>query len=554
MVIKLQKILKTTVNIRKFVWKIKVGMKNKVIAILISLLFASCSLNRNTVLVEEILAAYDIPVRPGYEGRNPYWNKFAVKFMYAPAFDFKDVEGAAAYRYTVTQDVEDDPMLWSFTAEAPNLSLAPMWRDINVGNVILKVEALDKDGDVMATAGERKFYRDTPFSPPYHSAVRDYRESAILALICIHNMQPIQNWKKGPFPDMSYQLNTYAAKIIGSTISSEVLLSKLCPELKEDALKIAENAARFLMDQSRPEGEPLEYFPPTYYGDLITSGIDRNKGKTMAMEALTAAAAFLDLFDVTSKQEYFDQAMRITETYEKIQAEDGSFPIKMDFVTGEPVNAVKAMLHPMLEYLQRLEKQYGIDKFNDMYRRSEYWMKNSALKTFDMTGQFEDARVEGLEPYQNLTNCTAAPYASFLLGKEDMTPEELCDARDLINFCEDQFVYWASPEKKYGVQHYHTPHVVEQYRYRVPIDHSACNVANAWLSLYEVTGDEIAFMKAKALIDNITIMQDINTGMIPTYWCNFLTAENWTNCTLLSIQTLLRMDEITSSNIPRSRN
>jgi maltose/maltodextrin transport system substrate-binding protein len=162
-----------------------------------------------------------------------------------------------------------------------------------------------------------------------------------------------------------------------------------------------------------------------------------------------------------------------------------------------------------------------------------------------MTGQFEDARIVGLEPYENLTNCTAAPYATYLLGKDITTEEDLADAKDLINFCEDQFVYWASPEKKYGVQLHHTPHVVEQYRYRMPIDHSACNVANAWLSLYEETGDEIAFMKAKALIDNITIMQDINTGMIPTYWTNFLVAENWTNCTLLSVQTLLRMGEIT---------
>jgi maltose/maltodextrin transport system substrate-binding protein len=172
-------------------------------------------------------------------------------------------------------------------------------------------------------------------------------------------------------------------------------------------------------------------------------------------------------------------------------------------------------------------------------------MEEVAVETFNMTGQFEDVNVLGLEPYENLTNCTAAPYATYLLGKPNISEEDLADAKDLINFCEDQFVYWASPEKKYGVQLHHTPHVVEQYRYRMPIDHSACNVANAWLSLYEKTGDEIAFLKAKAMIDYITIMQDVNTGMIPTYWTSFLVAQNWTNCTLLSVQTLLRIAEIT---------
>lgn len=525
-------------------------MKKLIPALLAALLTTSCALERlhEENLREEIIQAYDIPVRPGFEGKNPYWNKFAKKFMYAPAFDFKVMEGAASYLYTVTEVPGDSTSRsWSFTADAPYLSLSPIWRDIPVGEVELKVEAHDDEGNLIGLAGERRFYRDTPFTPPYHGAVRDYRESALMAMICVHNMEPIQNWKKGPDPDMSYNLNTYPAKIVSSTISMEVLLAQLCPELKDDALKIAQNAAEFLIAQSLPEDAPLAYFPPTYYGDLITSAIARNKGKAMTMEAITAANAFLDLYDVTGKREYFDRAMNITDTYSRIQAQDGSFPIKVDFKTGVPVNDVKAMLHPMLEYLQRLEQQYGVTKYNEMFVKSEAWMKNGALKSFDMTGQFEDSRIVGLEPYENLTNCTAAPYATYLLGKPNISEEDLADAKDLINFCEDQFVYWASPEKKYGVQLHHTPHVVEQYRYRMPIDHSACNVANAWLSLYEKTGDEIAFLKAKAMIDNITIMQDVNSGMIPTYWTSFLVAENWTNCTLLSVQTLLRMAEITRS-------
>ncbi|MBQ7361127.1 MAG: hypothetical protein IJW68_01340, partial [Bacteroidaceae bacterium] len=107
-----------------------------------------------------------------------------------------------------------------------------------------------------------------------------------------------------------------------------------------------------------------------------------------------------------------------------------------------------------------------------------------------------------------------------------------------------QFVYWDTPYKRYGIKVNHTPSVVEQYVYPVPIDHSTCNVANAWLSLYEVTGDELAFVKAKALVDMITIMQNSNTGLIPTFWRNFQYGTDWINCTLLSIQTLLRMDSI----------
>ncbi len=499
-------------------------------------------------LNNQAIAEYNTPIRPGYEGRNPYWNKFSKKFMYAPAFDFKVAEGAESYKYTITQDVKENAKEWSFTAEAPYLSLAPVWKDVEVGNVILKVEALDKEGNTIAVAGERKFYRDAPFKGPYHEAVRGYKDAAVMALLYIHNMKAIQNWKNDTLPDMSYELNTYPCKIIGSTISAEVLLAKLCPQVKDDALKIAENAAKFLINQSQPEGAPLAYFPPTYYGNYVTSGAKRNKGKTMAMEALTAAEGFLDLYDLTGKQEYYDRVINITETYARMQGEDGSFPIKMDFETGEPVNNVKAMLHPMLEHLTRLEQQYGVTKYTTMREKAEEWMKNGALKSFDMTGQFEDGTVLGLEPYENLTNCTAAPYASCLLNKTNTTADELKDAIDLIRFSEDQFVYWKSPVKSYGIEIYLTPCVAEQYKYMVPIDHSACNLANAWLSLYENTGDQLSFVKAKAIVDNITITQNSTTGLIPTFWRVFLRGTDWINCSYLSIKTLLRMEEIMNKN------
>lgn len=519
-------------------------MRHLYLFIVFAHIFMGCSsVNDVQQLNSQALEEYNTPVRPGYQGLNPYWNEFATKFMYAPAFDFKGVEGAEYYQYTVTPKGGDGHVSWTMRADEPNLSLAPIWQDVEVGDVVLKVEAM-KSGEAIATVGERAFFRDFPFQGPYHDAVRDYRESALLALLHIHSMPSMQSWKTATQPDMSYQLNTYPCKIIGSTISLEVLLAKLCPELRDDALLIAENAAQFLIAESRVEGEPLAFFPPTYYGNYITSGASRNKGKTMTMEALTVANAFMDLYDATQKQEYYNRALGITDTYARMQATDGSFPIKMDFVTGEPVNEVKALLHPLLEWLQRLEQQYGVTKYAEMFHKSEQWMQEHTLKSFDMTGQFEDGTVLGLKPYENLTNCTAAPYASYLLGKAAPSEQELRDAIDLIRFSEDQFVHWDSSYKRYGAKVNHTPCVVEQYKYRMPVDHSACNVANAFLSLYEQTGDQLAYMKAKALIDNITILQNANTGMIPTFWRNFFYGEDWINCTLLSIQTLLRMDGV----------
>ena len=269
----------------------------------------------------------------------------------------------------------------------------------------------------------------------------------------------------------------------------------------------------------------------------------------MTLEAASAGQAFLDLYDVTGEKQWLDRAVAIGRTYIKLQHEDGSLPIKVDFVTGEPVNSVCAMLHPLLRYYKRLEG-YGFGEFLPYRIKGEEWMNSTAVKVFDMTGQFEDVNVKGLEPYQNLTNCTAAPYASYLLTKAAPTKEDIRNSEDLIRLSEDQFTHWAYPERTAdGFFLRYTPCVHEQYHYEMPVDNSACNVANAWLDYYRVTGDLLALAKAKAMIDNITRMQNAVNGKIPTTfeWRDARKDRNrtfWVNCSLSSIQMLLRADSL----------
>jgi len=516
---------------------------------------------------------YLTPIRPFTEGRNGCWNVYSKKFIYAPVFDFKEVKGAAEYRYTVIPDIgvtrtevraDDDSeaqmnkrsdhvekladVSYSFIASSPNASLAPIWNRIPVGNVLLKVEGLDRKGNVIGLAGERRFLRDFPFEGPYNPQVRPYKEAALMAMLYIHTMPQIQNWKNSTVPDMSYKHNTYANKTIGSTISVEAKLAGYFPEYKEEALQIARNAAQFLIDQSRPEGDVLAYFPPTYYGGLVASKKSWNIGKVMTMDPCYAANGFLDLYDVTGEKKYFDQAIHIADTYEKLQRPDGSFPIKCFFETGEPVNGACAMLHPLLNYVRRLEKQYGIHKYDKMRDKAEEWMNKVALETFDLTGQFEDVNVEDVHPYQNLTNCTASPYASYIL-KGQPSKAQINDARDLIRMSEDQFVHWNSLPEANGIRRLFGPCVFEQHRYQTPVDNSSCNVANAYLDLYELTGDQLALAKAKALIDALTVAQFVTNGCAPTT-IDYRNPQKdkgrtfWLNCSVATINIWLRMADL----------
>ena len=529
---------------------------------------------------------YRVPVRPFVPGQSPCWNTYAKDFKFAPVFDFAPVDGAKSYRYTVYQDpassyywtvpMQQRPdnkfpkrhptdltagffedldihaegvLSWSFTSSSPNESLARIWEDIPVGNSCLVVEALDASGATVAEAGRRLFIRDFPFEGPYPDAPRPYRESALRGAWYVHTMPAIQYWKDHAEPDMSYKHNTYPCKIIGSTVRLEVLLARLAPEAAPECMAIAANAARFLMDQSQKPGTPLAYFPPTYYKDQIASASQENKGNTMMMEASMAAQALLDMYDYTGDRAYLVHALGIADTYRRIQAEDGSYPVKVDFSTGEAAASGKAMLHHLLFFLQRLHTQYGIDDYVECMERGEQWMQDHPVRDFDMHGQFEDVSVQSWQPYQNLTNATSAPYASYLLRKDSISPEAMQTVKDIMQLCEDQFVHWDALPNRKGFRQIPTPGVYEQYQYRVPIDCSNCNVANAWLDLYERTGDALAYAKAKALIDAIVNVQNACNGRIETTWdmrpySGDLNRAFWVNCTLTSIQTILRLAEL----------
>ena len=45
-----------------------------------------------------------VPVRAGVPGVHPFWNAHSKAFIHPPAFDFKEIDGAKEYRFTLTAD------------------------------------------------------------------------------------------------------------------------------------------------------------------------------------------------------------------------------------------------------------------------------------------------------------------------------------------------------------------------------------------------------------------------------------------------------------------
>ena len=106
------------------------------------------------------------PVRPGIPGGNPFWNGKARRFIYAPAFDFKPVEGAAYYRFTAIAEGSE----LTFVSETPTTTLTPIWNNLPLGEVELRVEALADSGKrIRGKEGvqQRRFMKKKGMSAPF---------------------------------------------------------------------------------------------------------------------------------------------------------------------------------------------------------------------------------------------------------------------------------------------------------------------------------------------------------------------------------------------------
>ena len=178
-----------------------------------------------------------------------------------------------------------------------------------------------------------------------------------------------------------------------------------------------------------------------------------------------------------------------------------------------------------------------------MKQKAYDWMTAVPVATFDLEGSFEDTYGVGSQPYENLTNCTAAIYASYLLKQDNLSDKDFEDAVDMIRLSEDQFVHWNYlPDDVTGVREISTPCTFEQYRCYEPVDDSSCNMVNAYLDLYAITKNPLLLEKARALVDHLTILQDQVTGMIISI--DEPVEYFWTECNYISFTTMMRLAEV----------
>jgi len=497
-------------------------------------------------------------IHPGDQAAGvPFWNQHAKFFQYPPRLGCEKLERAEKYRHYIYDDSHE--VIERATTE-PYLSAMDFWFDLPTGVVTVVSEGVDAKGKSVGLAGRRQFWKAAPFTGEYPHPKGAYVDAAKRIFEYMLSQPLVTDVTDRGEPNREYGLNAYETKMHGAILHGMLEYARLCPERRERALAIAKAEADYLISIMQPADAPLANFPLTYSAEALKTeerGAIEFRGQSMNIYPAHAATYFVMLYRVTRERKYLDAARRIADTFVKLQLPEGTWYIRQYLKDGRPVIENRMIPSDVCGVLEELAELTGERKYLETRARAVAWMENGPLRTYEWDGQFEDGL--GEKPYVNLSKHMSSNAAFVMLRAHPGDPRYLAQARELLRFAEDQFVFWEKPgrpgpfedpewpfaRKYYIPPAYRYPSAYEQYLCYLPIDASATKMIRFYLEMYRREHRILDLMKAKALADSILAVQR-EDGSVPTFWGRGIWGSkqhDWINCMSSSALALMKISE-----------
>jgi hypothetical protein len=485
-----------------------------------------------------------VPIRAGEPGKAPFWNMHAHQFIYAPSFDYKPVEGAVKYRYTLVSENSTKPL--SFENKVAHAPLSEVWAAVPVGYFTLEVTGLSASGDSVGHAGNGRYYRAAAFNGPYYDAVMDYDKSARTALDSLFKKDYVQYWFDHKEPDPGYFTYRYPAKIYSALVIGAITYAKLEAETNEAkrAIELANIVADYMLNIRFKPGTPWAYNVPTYYGKSVEKSDKEHIQLTnhFTVMGVDAGNAFLDLYDFTRDKKYLEAAKNIANTFVKNQMENGTWYQFVYHESGKPTAENLLIPTAVINYFDRLRRDYNMQGLEQPTAKAFNWIMNNPVKTFNWQGQFED--VFARPAYHNQSREQSCDLAIYLFKNK----RDLQLAEDLVRFSEDQFVIWEKPltiapqkgRPGGNSKNWITPSVQEQYVFWMPVGRAAGIMIDTYWQAYLATKKQIYLAKAVSIANAFTLVQKENKGDYVTFFTKY-PMNQWLNSTVYPAKVLMNL-------------
>ncbi len=470
------------------------------------------------------------------------WNMSSRQFIDPPVFQVLRLPQTEIYRAVVRQGEQS----YSVQSSTPTLDLQEIWPKLSEKKFILTLEWLNAEGRIIHSEN-RKRVKAPDFQgemePPLDWAAAADRNIAYLIDACENASVPYREpgvpvwiWAASPGHKLAFPCITIPPVIMGLLAHAE----NQRPQSQE-ALRLARVSADWMLKNRQPDSGALPLFPFS----TVTFGEFEGHVEGNAVNLLRASwlgSSLVALYAVTKHEPYLEYARHIADTTLKFQAPDGSFPYRVDPVSGAVIEAYSCNAMEFIELVEALEP-YGFDADRAMAaRRAVDWLITYVCPSNNWKAAYEDVRKQ--PPFFNLSQMAVLPLIRYLSRHHEEDPAWLPLAQQLNRWVEDQFVTFsttneAAPKPALG------PLVFEQYTCWYPMEFHTSNWIMALIELHRASGDAQYLQKARAAANAICHAQFTN-GEFSTWsraWPIDHSAEgeatdrkttNWFNCNAMA--------------------
>jgi hypothetical protein len=491
------------------------------------------------------------------------WNTYAPRYVYAPLWTWEPIKGAVAYIIEFA-DV-NDTRARSVRLDKPEYQMEKDWEHIHTGPVDIIAWAVDADNKPLCSAWRRRFHKSPGFDGNNQQPL-NWQESITRSMTYL--LAPARDKVEafeGDMPrscwscceeSMSGQrrLMAFPALHHPSFIFAYLDYARQFPDNRQAAaaLKQAKQYGDWLLDNRLPANWRCGLFPFSTIEQGRTAGYIEGKNITL-FRAARVGEAMVKLYRHFNDKKYLDYARHIADVFVGLQAENGSWPYRVDPRNGKTVEQYTSNTVSPARLLGILEEIEPNATYKASRENAIAWVMANPVNDGRWQGMYED--IGAKIPYQNLEHWDTNEMIRYLIHYEQHDPESVKIAGKLNQYIEDQFVMWQDTDTCV-TNRCPTPTVMEQYACYAPMEVHTGMWIMSLLALHRATGHKDYLTKAINAGNSIVKAQQKN-GAYSTWGFDVrfgrpLLTIDWPGCNAVAVSALLQLNHYVKS-LPVSR-